>query len=730
MTVILVLVSSITLQPFYYTNTNYYYEIMYKNNTLYGATNGGLITYNLNQGAFLILTNSDGLPKNRQTCCAFDSSGYVWCGNENGLALVDSLFSAVYQYPVEIISSFVQDIVTLTDSVYVGSPAGLLFIQTQGTPDDFSDDSRTRLYVQNGLLSNNVETIAVQDRYIWVGTDQGITRFVKSFNPDSFDQYTVASGLASNDIRHIEVIRDTVYVATGLGLNVFDGSDFDTLLFNYEINAISYLGDTIALALADSFLQVGMYYQDTLFIVNDGLPYKCRVMDFENVNGTLYCGLGNRWNVDPFGMGFGTFDGLAGEWLLTVRECLPSNHIAEISANQHSVFCAHGARAPYSRGIGILDDDGQWTNFTRDSLLSSNHVHRCVTAPDGWVWFAINAFSGAGSDTIMLFSYEPVSGVWRFIPCGYLNIDGTVAVWDIEFDNANNLYMALAGPSDKLWVVDSSLQTAIFLGEYREGFNIEIAIDSTDVVYRTVFGSDGGLIMTDTRGTIFNRNDDITREYNTSDGMLSKYAYGCIVSGNNTLYVANDTGMITFADGAFRRFADISEQEHFDVELDSEGRVWIMARNGLYLYDPVFEIFDGWEYYELGLDIQFLDFSNEVIQIQAFEFDSLRSCFWLGGETGLLKLSIIQTPDPQLDSILIYPNPVVDVSVVRIKNIPLESQVRIFSISGRLIADNLEPDQVFGEVVWHIPEDVPSGLYFAVVKTPDCKKVCKFAIVR
>jgi ligand-binding sensor domain-containing protein len=236
--------------------------------------------------------------------------------------------------------------------------------------------------------------------------------------------------------------------------------------------------------------------------------------------------------------------------------------------------------------------------------------------------------------------------------------------------------------------------------------------------------------MLDTRQTVFDRNDDILREYNTSDGLISKYAFGCVIGSDSVLYVANDTGLLVFSGGEFQRYTDISDQEHFDVEIDTEGRIWIMTRSGLYYYDPDLETIQGWEYYEMGVHIQFLDFSNELIQIQAFEFDPLRDCLWLGGETGLLKFSVMQTPDPQLDSILIYPNPVIGVSVVRIKNLPEDAEVQIHAITGRLLAEDLVPDPVFGEVVWYIPDDVPSGLYFALIKTADNRKVCKFAIVR
>lgn len=729
MIAILVLVSSITLQPFYYTNTNYYYQIMFQDGVLYGATNGGMVAYDPVGHTYAVVNNTDGLQTNRQICCAIDSSGYLWSGNEQGLALISNTFSHIYLYPDQAISSFVQVIECLPDSVYVGSPGGLLFIQTHGTPDDFDDDTRTRLYVQNGLLSNNVTTIAFDNDHLWVGTDQGITRFVKSLHPDSFDQYTVAHGLLSNDVRHIEIVKDTVYVATSMGLSVYNGMTFDTVFDNYEVRDVSYVGDTIVVAL-DTLRQVGFYYQGTLTFVQNGLPYKCRAMDIENFNGDLFCGLGNRWAEDRTGMGIGHF--LPGEarWEVQVRECLPSNHIAEIAANQYGVFCAHGARAPYSRGIGWLHDDGHWDSFTRDSILPSNHIHRCTLAPDGRMWFGVNPFSCSGGDTIMLVSYDVSSDEWLFIPRGYCSIDTTVAVWDIEFDNANNLYMALSGPSDKLWVMDSALQNAVFLSEKYEGFNVEIAIDSTDRVWRSVFnGQYGSLLMIDTKGSVFNRNDDEYRAYAPSDGLLSKYAYGCIVDQNNTFYMANE-GLLVLDGNGIYGYSGITNREIFDVELDSQGRVWMMARDGLYCFDPQFGIIQGWEYYELGVHIQFMEFSNEVIQIQGFEFDPERNCFWLGGETGLLRLSVLQDSISDLDNVLIYPNPAVAAPLVRIRNLPDNAQVRIFSITGRLLAEGLVPDRIFNEVVWDIPADAASGLYFALVTTPDGSRVCKFAVVR
>ena len=729
MTLIFLLVTNILINPEYYTNTNYFYEIVGEDSIVYGATNGGLVAYNYLNGTIEVLTSTDGLQMNKQNCLAFDSSEYIWVGNELGLALVSRDFNDIQIYPVECLAcTRTQDITCSKDSIYIGgSTGGLLFIDTKGTPADFSDDARIKITTLEGLLSNNVLSIALNNAYVWVGTDNGLTRFTKDFNPDSTQQYTISQGLLSNHINKITVIDTLVYVATDSGLNLFQGNYFDTLLSGYEINDICFVGDSLVLAL-DQISQIGFYYQGAFTIAKDSLPYRCKVLSMANINSNLFCGLGNRYNKDCFGEGIGRYDFEDSVWYITKNECLPSNHISEITANEYGVFVACGARASESRGLGWLNNNGAWINFSTDSILPSNHIHRCVTAPDKKVWFGINAFPDDTS-SVMVFSFDPLNNEWNFIRNRHNGMEGTCAIWDIEFDNNNNMYLTLAGPSDKLWVIDSALNTVYFLGDKSTGKEAEIAIDSAGMVWSTVTGAEGGLIMIDTKNTLFDRSDDYFRTYTESDGLLSKYAFGCTVDKDNNLYVANEIGLLIHNDTGFSGITGFSEEEVLDVELDSEGRVWIMTRDGIYYYDPEFNVTSGWRYSEINVHIRFEEL-DEIIQVQGFEFDPFRRCFWIGGETGLLKLAVQIDTLSELDSILIYPNPVFGNNIVRIKNIPVDSRVDIYAISGRLIADNLLPDAVFGEVVWQIPEDIGSGMYFALVKSDYGKRVCKFAIVK
>ncbi len=725
MILILVLVAEISIQPQYYTNTNYYYEITGHDTIIYGATNGGVIAFNTQTISFRVLTNTDGLQMNRQCCLGLDSSGYLWVGNELGLAQIDPGFQSIMIYPNQIGIS-TQEIACRGDNIYVGSTDGLLFINTMGTPDDFSDDQRLRIFEPEGLPSKNVLTIAFDDTSVWVGTDDGLVRFSNDFS--TYTQYSTAHGLLENRINKIFIMDTSIYVATRSGLNSFQGTYFDTLLIDEQIFDINCIDDSLVLAL-DSISQVGIFHQGSLTVIDNGIPYLCRVNSLLNITGDIYCGLGNRYHRDYFGEGIGHYDFTDSIWELTKRQCLPSNHVSDICANEYGVFVVCGSRSSDSKGFGWLNNAEEWINFSRDSILPSNHIHRCVTAPDGKIWFGMNAFPNNDS-SVMAFSFDPRENEWFYMYNKYHGIDGTEAVWDIQFDSRNNMFLALAGPKNKVWIIDSTREEVYFLDD-QVGFVVEMALDSEGRIWRT-FVTEMTLLMIDTQNTLFDRSDDHLVQFGSSDGLVSTYAYGCIVDSDDNLYVANESGLVIYDGNGFTAMTHISSGELFDVEMDSEQRVWIMARDGLYYYDPKLNILGGWTYYELGVHIEFLAFSNELIQVQGFEFNPFNGCFWLAGETGLLKLAVQYDIVTQLDSILIYPNPVFgNKRSLRIKHLPMDALVNIYAISGRLLIDNLQPDPVFGEVVWSIPDDIGSGLYFALVRSSNYgNKVCKFAIVR
>lgn len=722
MTHIIFFVMAINIQPEYYTNTNYIYDMTGRNSMIYCATNGGFAAFDNQSNGFMALTNTDGLQKNVQNSVSLDSSGHVWIGNDLGLALVENDFSSIHVYPVECLTcTRTQEIVCSKDSIYVGSSNGLLFIDTKGTPLNFDDDTQIKLF---DLPCNDIRSIALDDTSVWVGTATGgILRFSKDFL--TMNNYTIADGLLTNEINELIFFEAQLYVATDAGLNIFAIDHFDTLLTNYQINALSYLGDSLVLGL-DQDQQVGVFYGGVVTIIRNGLPWQSRVLALLNLNGILHCGLGNRYTKDYHGDGIGTYDVSGNVWAITKNQCIPSNHISEITSNEHGVFVACGNRVDESKGAGWLNNQYLWINFSSDSILPSNRVHRCATAPDGKVWFGYNPFPD-NSSSIMASCFDPAHNQWDSLPNRYNGMEGCEAIWDIEFDTDQNMYLALAGPTDKLWLIDSALDVVYHLNPQFGVFNVEIALDSSGKIWRSL--TDAGLLMTDTRNTLFDRADDEYRNYTTADGLISNYMRGCVVGKNNSLYVAADEGLVIYDDTGFSNRTDISDSELLDVELDSQGRIWILARDGVYWLDPVADIVRNWRFSDHNIEINFLQSIGEMIQVQGFDFDPIRNCFWAGGENGLLKLTIQYDSIPEIGAATVYPNPVRQ-GVVRIKDIPSDASVDIYTISGRRVAQGLMPDAAFGEVVWEIPQDVPSGMYFALVKSDQGNTTYKFAIIR
>ncbi len=726
------LLNRVDFTPYYYTNTNYIYDLAEGAGRIYAATNGGLVSYHELNHDFETITNTGGLPVSRQKCLAVDSSSYIWIGSDAGLSLISADLSRVAVYPPDCLTYvIIQDIVCRRDSVYVGTAGGMLFINTNGTPADFGDDSRIRIFEEmGGLISNNVISIAVCDNYVWAGTDQGITRFVKNFDPDSTRSFTTAHGLLDNRINKINVIDSMIYVASDFGLNVFNGISFDSLILHRKIVDVIKVGDSLALAL-DSVSQFGFYHSNNLTIRNSGLFYRSKPRSLLYTDGgVLYCGLGNRWTADKYGDGFGRFDFVADSWTVIRNRCLPSNQISDVAATEYGIFAACSDRtSEYARGLGWLRNDDTWVIYNRDTMLTTNLIHRCKKAPDGKIWLGVNTFSSVGTDTCMLFSFDPVADIWTSYRGGFLGMDTTVAVWDLEFDGANNMYLSLAGPANRLYAIDSGLTIAYYLGEKAVGFIVEIAIDSSGRIWRTMTGAEAGLLMTDTRNTLFDRNDDYNRRFGEGEGLASKYVWGCIVDAEGVLFLANERAIVKY-DGRFSTVYSNPADEFFDLQLDHQGRVWAMARNGLYCYDPVLGTVDQYEYERLGVTVDFLETSNEVIQLQGFAYDSLRRCFWIGNRNGLLRLTIREEPITVIDSAIVYPNPAVRRDKIHVKRLPVGARVSIYSISGRLLAEGLVPDPVFNEVVWRLPENIGSGLYFAVIHSDRIRKVVKFAIVR
>ncbi len=75
---------------------------------------------------------------------------------------------------------------------------------------------------QEGLICNSISAMRVSDRFLWIGTGNGLYAFDKKPPYNIIRHLSAADGLLSDQITYLDITDDIVHVGTDRGLNYFD----------------------------------------------------------------------------------------------------------------------------------------------------------------------------------------------------------------------------------------------------------------------------------------------------------------------------------------------------------------------------------------------------------------------------------------------------------------------------------------------------------------------------
>ncbi len=696
----------------FYTNTNFSYQLRAEGTNIYTATSGGLSIFSQTDPPFAIYTNTDGLPSNWCRCIEIDKDKNIWVGTDNGIGILKPDHSTFVLLPKRFFPSpKINSIHARDDTVYVGTQLGLLFINTRNTLIDTTDDERKIVRTSNGLFSDTVLAI-VANNYIWVGTFKGITRFNKSFDfPDYF--------LNNHQIKAI-LVKDTinVYVGTDKGLYVFNGTNFDTLASGWVINDLAKRNDSLFFVIPSDFI----IYKDSFMVRNNGLPPGVRLNSVTLTPNGWAVGLGNAvgTNFDNFGEGIAIWDN--GQFNTYKRDCLPSNRVADIAvASNGQLFLALGPRGgidDFRSGVAILKPDSSWLHVTTPTI-PTDMVHRCAADNVGRVWFGGNWEGG-------LFFYDTEGDSWVSYDPGNSGMLYPF-VWDVAVDEHNNVLIETGDPS-RVLVLDSSLSTWYSLNptDIGQASDMDVRNGKIYVAVKTE-----GLVAINTGNTLFDTKDDAITIY--SDELPSANCQGVRIDRENRAFIATENGLAVIMEDSLKIFnsknSNIINDDCLALTIDSEGRVWILTIAGISIYSPYLSTWQRLGFSENNLSMRL---PQERLDNKAFIFDPIHHCIWFGSRSGLLKIELSEPETGQLDSILVYPNPLTrnDHALI-FKKVPSDATIYIFSLSGRLIKKLEDFDHSVNGFVWFNAEtELNSGMYFALVKSYHGKKILKFAVVK
>lgn len=335
----------------------------------FATFNEGINRFHMASGTWTNFNDRSGLLQNHTNERALKvDDRYVWVGTPRGLSVFDKVTETWHSYvqSEELIGNEVRSVVADKRYVWCGTSQGLSRYDKQyGTWTSFrKKGGRQFMSVgrsswswwepedEDSLVDNNINSLAVDEQYLWVGTKDGASRYDKIAN--KWDRYTRENGLPSQDISAIIVDGYDVWAGTSAGLCKYPRMSDDPNAWITYTSGIEIKPMIVSKEYAKS-----MVSDEIWSLAVDG----------------KYVWVGTR-------IGASQYDKSKDTWTTyTQEDGLASNAVSCIAVEDTHVWFGS------DNGVTMYDKNSRdWTIFTTDEGLSSDRV-TCI-APDGdYVWF-------------------------------------------------------------------------------------------------------------------------------------------------------------------------------------------------------------------------------------------------------------------------------------------------------------------------------------------------------
>lgn len=479
-----------------------------------------------------------------------------------------------------------------------------------------------------GLPQNSVLSLAqTPDRYLWIGTEEGLTRF-DGVHFTVFDKHN--TGLLNNYVQSLLADRDgTLWIGTiGGGLSRFSHGKFTAYstrdgLPNKAVTAL-YQDERGTLWLGTD--GAGLFRLERgrfrAFTKADGLADNSVFSIAGDHHGALW--IGTHSGLSRFSGGtFATLttkDGLSSDYVDavhvdrngTVWAGTNADGLCRLGASGITCFTAKDGLA--SNGVYSLFEDsagtlwiggagglsrftnGKLSTFTPKDGLIGNDVWALLEDREGSLWVGstggLNCFQrgsfttlskqdGLASDTILPVLEDPEGNLWTGSDHGLMRwAGGQLTSYTTKDGLPDNLVLSITpGPDGSLWIGTRS-GLARLRGGKITSFTGPNASPPGAVVC-TYVDHNGDLWM-GTRGGLSHFDGSHFVTYTTRDGLSSNFVLAIYEDQQRALWVGTSGGFNRFKDGAFTGYparARLSSDVVWAITGDPDGTLWL-ATNG------------------------------------------------------------------------------------------------------------------------------------------------------
>jgi ligand-binding sensor domain-containing protein len=325
--------------------------------------------FHIASGTWTSFNNSNGLLHNHisEETLVCDES-FLWVGTPLGLSRYDKSLESWSQFTPRktLLGKEVRAIAIDGHYIWVGTTSGLSRYDSEyGTWENYrTRGGRQELRVggdrwswyeppsDEGLINNWVSCLAVDEKYVWIGTREGANRYDKL--ADKWDRYRRDNGLPGEDMNSIAISGNDVWVGTNHGVGKFPRK---------SDNPNAWISYTSGIEIKPGI--VTREFAETL--VSDEVW--CIAVDGK------YVWVGTR-------MGVSRYDKKRDLWrTFTHEDGLPDDKINCIATDNRRVWFGS------DKGVAVYDlETMDWQSYSSQDGLGSDRV-TCIALDGDIVWF-------------------------------------------------------------------------------------------------------------------------------------------------------------------------------------------------------------------------------------------------------------------------------------------------------------------------------------------------------
>lgn len=699
------------------------------NNIIWGATDGGVFSYNISDSSYKKYHKTDGLNGVSITAVTIDSYGKIWFGSSSGIIDVYDPKSDSFKTILDIFNSdksfkTINELSSSGDTIFVSTDFGISLIDTRNY---FFFDT----FFKFGSLSSNIPVNStLKNSVLYACTDQGIAiQKVGATNlsaPESWNVYKTSNGLPSNNTKKIVSFKDTIVAATAEGLAFLNGDFWSNYIsqFNGKI-VIDIFAKGDSLIILSENKNISVYHNGGVSQVYSSSQANLSKVNYLSSEGILA----------------GTSNGI-----LKLKDnsfIYPNGPYANLFPSMvvdgnGILWCASGTDVS---GVGFYKlDDNTWTNYNRNSTseLSSNAFHTVYAASDNTIYFGNwgQGFTTISDDGVITNHKEDTGMQGINIAPNFIVVTGFAKdaknnLWALNYGAADRKILSMQNPEGQ-WTHFSIPSTGTqYVDKY---FNL--VIDQYDTKW---FCSQDrlGLYYFNEGENIESTQDDVSGLLTESSGGINNNFISSIaVDRRGDLWVGTSLGVNIISDVftipsgnpqlRITSVFSLRQQTITAIAVDPLNQKWIGTNQGLILVNS-----DG-----TSLLATFNTNNSPLLsdQITSLAIAENTGTIFVGTDKGLtsLKTNAVK-PKETFEDLFVYPNPLLlngDNNIVTIDGLIRDTDIKILTISGKLVKEFSSPG---GRVAnWDGRDDfgnlVPSGVYFIVAFDAEGNNVAKSKI--